>query len=113
MTQSNSLSPLLLNPTTIAKRALVGAVIAYVLITLFLLVPGVTVSPNWPKFWMVRPLIVVPLSGAMGGIFYYFMEVLVSRQGWKRMVAVIVSLFVYIVGLWLGTVVGLDGTLWN
>ena len=103
----------MLNTATIGKRALIGAGIAYVLITIFLLIPGVTPDPNWPKFWMIRPLIIVPLAGAMGGVFYHFMDTLRNQEGWKKIVINIVSLIIYIVGLWLGIVLGLDGTLWN
>ncbi len=113
MTQNNNFMMPLLNLATIAKRAFVGAAIAYVLITIFLLIPGVATNPNWPKFWMIRPLLIVPLAGAMGGVFYHLMDILRKQEGWKKIVANVVSLLVYIIGLWLGTVLGLDGTLWN
>ena len=113
MTQSNNLTTRPLNVATLVKRALIGAVVAYVLITIFLLVPGVTTNPDWPKFWMIRPLLMVPLAGATGGVFYHFMNTFLYQEGWKKIVANVVSLIVYIIGLWLGTVLGLDGTLWN
>jgi hypothetical protein len=113
MTRSNYLTPQLLNSATIGKRALVGAGIAYVLITLFLFVPGVTTNPNWPKFWMVKPLIIVPLAGAVGGVFYHCMITFSKQFGWNKIIAIAVSLVVYIIGLWLGTVLGLNGTLWD
>lgn len=113
MIRSNNSTTQLLNAATIGKRALVGAGIAYVLITLFLLVPGVTTSSSWPKFWMIKPLLIVPLAGALGGVFYHLMDTLRIQEGWKKVVANVVSLIVYIIGLWLGTVLGLNGTLWN
>jgi hypothetical protein len=113
MTQSNKFTTQPPNAVTIGQRALLGAGIAYVLITVFLLVPGVRVNPTWPKFWMIRPLLIVPLAGAAGGIFYHFMDIMRSQKGWKKIVTNVVSLIVYIIGLWLGTVLGLAGTLWN
>ncbi|PEC35719.1 potassium transporter KefB, partial [Bacillus toyonensis] len=52
---------------------LLGAGIALILILVFLL--GVdNPKPEWGKLWMLKPLIVVPTAGAMGGVFYYFMD---------------------------------------
>lgn len=94
------------------KRALQGAGIAFVLIALLLLAAGEP-NPAWPKFWMIRPLLIVPAAGAVGGLFFYFMDGLRYQGGWKKILAHIISLLVYLVGLWLGTVLGLDGTMWD
>jgi hypothetical protein len=101
-----------IHPASMGKRALVGAAIAFVLISVFLLKAG-SPNPAWPKFWMIRPLLVVPAAGAAGGIFYYFMDHLRYQGGWKKVVANVLSLVVYIIGLWLGTVLGLAGTMWD
>lgn len=51
---------------------LVGAAIALVIISVFLY--GVdNAKPEWGKLWILRPLIVVPLAGSMGGLFYHMM----------------------------------------
>jgi len=113
MTQSNNLTTEAVHTATIGKRALIGAAIAYLLITLFLLVPGVTTDPSWPKFWVIKPLLIVPLAGAIGGIFYHFMDAFCNKEHWKKILGNVVSLIVYIIGLWLGTVLGLNGTLWD
>jgi len=89
-----------------------GAAIALVLIALFL--SGVDhPNPNWPKLWMVKPLIIVPVAGALGGVFYYYMDHLRYQGGWKKTLAILFSVIGYVVILWLGTVLGLNGTLWN
>lgn len=62
---------------------------------------------------MIKPLIIVPLAGAIGGIFYYVMDHLRYNGGWKLILANILSLIAYSIGLWLGIVLGLDGTFWN
>ena len=112
MTQKNNVTTQPVHPASLSKRMLQGAGIALVLITIFLL--GVDESdPSWPRLWMMRPLIVVPLAGAMGGVFYYFMDHLRQEGGWKKLVANLLSLIGYIIVLWLGTVLGLDGTLWD
>jgi hypothetical protein len=90
---------------------LIGAFIAFLVISFFVF--GVDkANPAWGKYWMIRPLIITPLAGAIGGAFYSFMDYQSSR-GFNRTVAILLSLVVYIIGLWLGVVLGLDGTMWN
>ncbi|MDF2449894.1 MAG: potassium transporter KefB [Bacteroidota bacterium] len=95
----------------VAKPMLIGAAIGLTLISIFVF--GVDQpNPEWPKYWMVRPLIVVPLAGAVGGLFYAFMDYQATR-GFNRTLAVLISLVVFVVGLWMGTVLGLAGTMWH
>jgi hypothetical protein len=110
MTQTkNSATPN--QPVSLAKPILIGAAIGLVAISFFVF--GVdNPNPEWGKLWMIRPLIITPMAGAMGGAFYYFMDYQSSR-GFNRKIAVILSLVVFIIGLWLGVVLGLAGTMWN
>jgi hypothetical protein len=102
-----------LHPVSLRKRALLGAGIALVLITIFIFAGGDPNPGSWPKLWFIRPLIVVPIAGAMGGVFYYLMDNLRYQGGWRKFLANLVSLIIYIIGLWFGTIAGLAGTLWN
>jgi hypothetical protein len=112
MEQTNKLSNQQNHPVTLIKPLLIGAAIALFLIGFFL--SGVhDPKPEWGKLWMIKPLIIVPMAGATGGAFYYFMDQVSSRGGWNKTVDILLSLIVYIIGLWLGTVLGLNGTLWN
>jgi hypothetical protein len=112
MTQRNESQTQPIHTASLGKRMLQGAGIALILITIFLFGAGEP-DPGWPRLWMLRPLVIVPLAGAMGGVFYYYMDHLRYQGGWKKALAIILSLMVYIIGLWLGTVLGLDGTMWN
>ena len=97
---------------SLVKPVLIGGAVGLILISLFL--SGVhDPNPAWGKLWMIRPLVIVPLAGAMGGLFYYFMRHLIAAGSLNKTLGLILSLFVYVVGLWLGTVLGLDGTLWD
>lgn len=103
------------NPKTssmsITTPMLIGAGVGFLLISLFVF--GLdSPDPEWGKYWIIRPLIVTPLAGAVGGAFYYFMDYQ-SSKGMNRTVAVLLSLVVFLVGLWMGTVLGLAGTMWN
>jgi hypothetical protein len=97
---------------SLTKRMIQGGSIALALISVFLFTAD-DPKPEWGKFWMVRPLIIVPIAGAMGGVFYYFMDHLRCQGGWKTVLAYVISFIGYIVALWLGTVLGLDGTMWD
>ena len=97
----------------LAKRMVIGTAVGLVLISAFLFTAG-EANPEWGRFWRIRPLVIVPLSGAMGGVFYYFMvNYLRHKQGWQKTIAIVLSLIVCLIGLWLGTVLGLDGTYWD
>ncbi|WP_432713861.1 hypothetical protein [Pedobacter sp.] len=97
---------------SLLKRILQGALIALILISFFLFKAGEP-NPEWGKLWMIRPLIIVPFAGAVGGSFYYFMDGLRSKGNWSKIGANVLSLMVYLIGIWMGAVLGLDGTMWN
>jgi H+/Cl- antiporter ClcA len=93
-------------------RMLIGAVIALTVILIFVL--GVdTPNPSWHKTWWVRPIIITPLAGAGGGLFFHFMYELGKNATWKKIVFRFIGIVAYIIALWLGTVLGLAGTLWD
>ncbi|MFP4095719.1 MAG: potassium transporter KefB [Cyclobacteriaceae bacterium] len=111
MTQQDNSGSKPIHSASMIKRMLQGAVIAFIFIFLFLF--GVEGKPEWGDFWKIRPLVVVPVAGMLGGVFYFFMDHLRYQGGWKTVLSYVISLFGYLVVLWLGTVLGLDGTLWN
>ena len=112
MTQTNNLTTQPIQPSALGKRMLIGGGIALLVISFFLL--GVNhPNPDWGKLWMIRPLIITPLAGAMGGLFFYFMDKVLNQSGWKRVVTLILGVIGYIIALWMGTVLGLAGTLWH
>ncbi|MVN91612.1 potassium transporter KefB [Mucilaginibacter aquatilis] len=100
------------NSSSLKLRMLIGGSVALVLIAIFLL-PVKNVRPEWGQFWMVRPFIIVPLAGATGGAVSYYLTKLLPQSGWVKVATVLLSLLIYIIGLWLGTVLGLAGTLWD
>ena len=109
---SDSTSPSLSQQSSLVKRMLVGAGIGLTLISLFLFSAGEG-KAEWGKFWMIRPLIIVPFAGAIGGLCNYFIMSFRSHAGLNKIVAIILSLIIFIFGLWIGTVLGLDGTWWD
>lgn len=112
VTQRNELQTQSNQPVSLAKPVLIGAAIGLLLISFFLF--GVDEpNPEWVRFWIIKPLIIVPLAGAFGGAFYYFMNHLSCQGRLNKTAAILLSLVVFIIGLWLGTVLGLNGTMWD
>ena len=111
MTKQDQFQNQSLQTASFVKPVLVGAGIALLVISFFVF--GVdTPHPDWPQYWQVRPLIITPLAGACGGAFYAFMEYQAAR-GFNRTLAIIIGFVGFIIALWLGTILGLDGTMWN
>lgn len=94
------------------KRMVQGAMIGLILISAFLISAG-NGRPEWGNWWMIRPLIVVPFAGAVGGAIYYYMDQVRSKGGWNRIVADLISIIIFLIGMWMGSILGLSGTYWN
>lgn len=69
-------------------------------------------DPAWGENWKIKPLLVTPLVGGIAGLFYAFMEYL-SKTGFNRTLALLLGMCGFLVILWMGLILGLDGTLWN
>lgn len=112
MTQSNKLTTPPIHPISLSNRMAAGAAIGLILISLFL--SGVkNPNPEWGEYWMIRPFMVVPFAGAMGGLCNYFILHYHKQFAVHKAIAIIVSVVVTVIGLWIGIVLGLDGTLWD
>lgn len=112
MTAKNNLTTQSSNSTLLLKRVLVGAGIGLVFIAVFLL-PIRTPHPEWGPYWMVRPFIVTPIAGGIAGLCNHFLDALRNQGGPKKVIATILMVVIYLFALWIGTIVGLDGTLWD
>jgi hypothetical protein len=97
---------------SLTKRMIVGYGIGLLVISFFILSAD---KPDraWGTFWMIRPLIITPLAGAMGGLCNYLLVGLHDRIGLNKTIGIILSVIIFIIGLWLGIVLGLDGTMWD
>jgi hypothetical protein len=93
-------------------RMLIGVVIALAFILVFVL--GVDEpNPSWHTTWWVRPVVIAPLAGAAGGLFFHFMYELGKKSTWKKIVFTAIGIIGYIVASWMGAVLGMAGTLWD
>lgn len=96
----------------LAKRLLLGGIIGLVLISLFLFSAD-DADPSWNKLWFIKPLIITPIAAAMGGGIHFYVDKIFSSNNWSKVLAFMLGTLGFVVALWLGTVLGLDGTYWN
>jgi hypothetical protein len=97
---------------SLTARMLVGAAIGVMVISFFIF--GVPNPPAaWGQYWRIRPLIVVPFAGAMGGLCNHLLLRYHSRFGITKTVAILASVLIAAFGLWVGIILGLVGTMWN
>jgi hypothetical protein len=108
MTQPNNSTA---QPASLAIRMLVGAGIGFCIISFFVF--GFEPNPAWGKYWMIRPLIITPLAGAVGGLCNYFIMSFHHQYGVNKIAAMIISVIIFLFGLWVGIILGLDGTQWD
>jgi hypothetical protein len=94
------------------RLMLIGAVIGLAIISFFLYSGG-SGKPEWGPYWRIRPLLVTPFAGAMGGLVYYYLDYFRIQGGWKKLFANVLSFVIFFIGLWMGIVLGLAGTLWD
>jgi hypothetical protein len=96
----------------LGTRISIGAV-AGLAVILFFLSMSDGGDPSWGKYWMIRPLVVGTFAGAMAGFCNYIILHYRALAGLNRPVAVILSVVVSIAGMWMGIVLGFNGTMWN
>jgi hypothetical protein len=97
---------------SIIKRMLTGAVIGLAIISVLVFSVDEP-NPEWGKFWMIRPLIITPIVAAFGFLSFFLKDFVRPQSDWMRLVVILLSIIAFIIALWMGTILGLDGTLWN
>lgn len=96
----------------ILKRMLIGGIIGFLFISIFVF--GVdNPNPEWPENWRIRPLVITPIVAAFGGIAFYLVPFLRPQNEVLRVLLYFFSFFAFLVALWMGTILGLVGTMWD
>jgi len=98
--------------SALGKLMLTGAGIALLIIAFFVIGAGKG-NPTWDAYWRIKPLLLTPIIGALVGLCYDITQALREIKGWVGKLFTVLSLFGYLIGLWMGTVLGLAGTMWN
>jgi ABC-type dipeptide/oligopeptide/nickel transport system permease subunit len=94
------------------KRAIPGYIFGFAVISFFVFSVN-TPDPAWGQYWYIRPLIITTLAGACCGLLIYSANLVDTDERWIAMLARIATIIGAFIGLWLGIILGLDGTLWN
>lgn len=112
MTQTDNLTAQSGKPGSLAKRMLIGAGIGMAIIAFFVL-PVKHPKAEWGQLWMLKPFIITPLSGAMAGLLAHFMAQSGNTNAWNKTLTFLLTAIICVICLWLGIVLGLNGTLWD
>lgn len=112
MTHTNVTTTRPIFTNALGKRMLFGAGIGLVMISFFVISAGKG-NPAWSDYWRVKPLLLTPFLGAIVGLCYDVTEPLRRLDEWPGRVFLVLSILGYLVGLWMGLVLGLAGTMWN
>jgi hypothetical protein len=97
---------------TILLNALTGYVVGLGVISLF--ISGLdNPKPEWGKYWMIQPLVITPIFSAFGSLALLLPDFLKIISPWKRLLALLAGLFIYMLLMWTGIVLGLAGTMWD
>ena len=90
----------------------IGALFGFGFISLFVFGAD-NVDPSWGKYWQIRPLIVTPLFGAIGSLAFYLRDIFPTKSVLSGTLILVASTIVFIMTIWVGLVLGLDGTMWD
>ena len=82
------------------KRALLGAGMALVMVSLFLV-------RELDEMWSLLPVTAVTLAGAFGGVFYHIADHLRQQKGWNKILINIFCALVYLAALYMSLVLAL------
>lgn len=94
------------------KHFLLGWLIGLVIISLFVFSVS-DPDPTWGAYWRVRPLILTPLAAGFGMLSFYLKDLVQPKGRFMQVLVFAASLLGFVFCLWIGIVLGLDGTLWN
>ena len=89
-----------------------GAIPAIFLVSLFLISADKS-FPEWGAYWQIKPILIVPIAGILGGSIIAFFDRVALQMGWSRGLFIAFSVIAYIICLWRGFVLGFNGTYWN
>jgi hypothetical protein len=91
---------------------LAGALIGLAIISLFVFTVDKP-NPEWGNLWIIKPLIITPLAGAFGILSFYLKNIIKPSNKFTYTFIILLSFIAFLIALWMGIVLGLDGTLWN
>lgn len=101
-----------ISPKSLFRHLISGWAIG-LLITTLLIFSADEFKPEWDEWWMLKPLIITPLAAAAGMLGFYLRNYLSPTSGLGKITVFAISVLLFLAALWIGIVLGFDGTLWN
>lgn len=98
--------------SVLLKSAAGGWIIGLGLIALFVFSVKEP-DPLWGSYWRVRPLLLTPLIAGAGAVFAYFLYRRGLGSALHKAIFTILAAAAFLFSLWIGIILGLDGTLWD
>lgn len=99
-------------PATIAKTMALGLILGLVIISLFVF--GVNnPKQEWGTNWRMQPLILTPIVVAFGSLAFFANRIFMPQTKTAKVLLSVASIIAFIISIWLGIIIGLNGTLWN
>lgn len=99
------------NNRTLIKTLLMSFAIGFFVITMMIF-PIQNPKPEWGENWKIKPLIIVPLMSVIGSIPFYFTLIRKFKSSSNKFYSTIAAILLFLICLWLGIILGLNGTLW-
>lgn len=96
---------------SLLKPALIGGGIGLAIISIFIFGGG---DPNqqWGPYWRIKPLLLTPIIAAISGVCAYPVANL-KLQGFLKIIAIVAAVIGFVAAVWIGIVLGLNGTMWD
>ena len=101
-----------ISPKSLFRHLLSGWAIG-LLITTLMIFSADEFKPEWGEWWMLKPLIITPLAAAAGMLAFYLRNYFSPTSGLGKITVFAISMVLFLAVLWMGIVLGFDGTLWN
>lgn len=111
MTSSNTSVTPALKSRSLLKSALIGGGIGLAVISVFVFGAG-NPNPGWGAYWQIKPLLLTPIIAAIGGVCAYLVANL-KTQGFLKVLSIIAAVVGFVMAVWIGVVLGLNGTMWD
>lgn len=99
-------------PAAIAKTMVIGLIFGLAIISLFVFTVS-SPKEEWGNNWRMQPLILTPMIVAFGSLAFLANRIFKPQTKTAKTLLLIASIIAFIFSIWIGIVIGLNGTLWN
>lgn len=70
-------------------------------------------DPEWGSYWRIRPLLLTPLIAGTGAVFAGLLFKMGQGSAGRKILFTLLAAGAFLFSVWIGIILGLDGTLWD